>query len=894
MSFLRFCCAALCLCAIGFQSFGQQRDVRITEEFKNIPLENVLNHINEVYGQNISFYDHQVRGYKVTANIKSKTVSETLTRMLEETHLYFMEINDGDFLLLSKKNGSYKIHLKGQILDAENLDGVSSAYIRSIKFPRQGIYADSLGRFDFELSFHEKDTLLIGQLNYQPIYVPMSVLNVEDRQKIRIKLKPTLRSIETVQIEDREKKDGPAPPTPPSVRMPNTPGNFEFDPTKLGYLLGLGESDALRTLQTLPGVSSVAESAGNLNIRGSNVDENLVLLDGIPIYQSDHLLGLVGAINTRAVQNVSLYSSGYDATFGGRIGGIVDIEGKPNKTQLDNSTYAAGINILNYSGFAEKPFGNKNGSFMISARSSFSGFIETRPFQKLVEERVRDGLIFKDFQGREESGAQIKPQYSFYDINGKLNWLAGESDKLTVSFFKSADNLDYSYRESDPLTQIKTNYLLNKNSIGAGLSWKHYWKKGSSQTQLIYSGLNNENSYRREVSLQDGDFSNFQVFQNSLSDLSLKHTTNWEYEDHDLTAGLLVQQVGVSTLDQIIFSDTVTLRNIARKNRLIVPTVFFQDEFTYEDVLTIKAGVRYGYHNTLNQHMPEPRLSLSYRPDDHWNLKFSAGRYYQYLRQQANINLIDIPDNVWTISGIDSLSNLSANHIQTGFAYQKGVWMFGMDGYLKQSQGLTTNDIVYNPEFLGFIPDTADIFFDGNANTAGLDVFLKFQEEHYVGWVSYTLSKTRMQFDEFNEGNSFLANHDRRHSLKFVNILKWDNIEFSAIFLWMKGLPITEITRVNLIPNSGGLLFPTFSNQVNGTNLPDYHRLDVTASWKLIDRETFKSKMGVSVFNLYNRANVRDLVPAAPSGNGNPANTSFLQSRDLLGISPNLFINLEF
>lgn len=903
----------LLLLVLSLNVMGQDK-ILVKEHFEGVKLKEVLHIIHEKYGVDIMFRDELVAPFEITAKIKNIPVSETLQQLLSETDLFYTKDEDyKNLYFINRRPEARFLEIYGSITDKNSgapIVGAAVMSLRSTKTKAIGVNSDERGRFRLSLSkdFHQGDTLEVYFFNYQKQYIPFNRLLQRPDKPLRISLSPSKFELAPVEINADEKGQIPKKegmqPADRRIELNGSAGEFQLDPAKVGFLVGLGGADILRTIQTLPGISSVDENAGSFNIRGSGEEENRIIYDGITIYSGNRLMGLIGSINQEAVQNVTLYNSGYDVKFGGRTGGIIEMDGRPLKSISEKKSVKTGANVLNLSGFIKAPIEGKEASIMLAGRSSYPNVIQTFPYQRIIESRLNQGVVFADRIDSVGKTSFSDPSYSFFDINGKVNWLVKEARSIfSFTFLKARDDFFYHSQEIDSGYSQTYKHSIGQNASGTSLNWKYYGnenEKYTSNTRLVFSGLHNTYRYQGEDSGGDVFVKRSVVQDKTLSDWSLQHHSVIKPDKyHQIHAGFKIQRLALSYLDRRLIEDTISIQDLSKIESKLIPAFYLQDEWRPKERISVKFGARYTYFPTQQKQLLAPRASLKYQVTENWRFVASGGRYFQYLRHINYLNDIGFGEQFWQLSGVDSLPILRADHLQSGIAFEKSGWTLGLEAYVKNISGLTAPERqLYDLNNLRYYSD--GLLLSGTGSTRGIDFYAKFEKElgtnnsSYTGWVSYSVAKTQYRFDEINNGESFLADQDRRHLIKVVSILNLsDKFKLSAVFTWMSGNPVTGITDVTTIPDNNGnplFLVPVISSQKNGEKLPDYHRLDLTSSWKVFERDGLLGKMGFSIFNVYNRANVRDWIPSNPANNSN----NYLEARNLLGISPNLFINLEF
>ncbi|MEO1587105.1 MAG: TonB-dependent receptor plug domain-containing protein [Bacteroidota bacterium] len=840
-----------------------QGEVRVIDEsFHKQPLSLVLDLLKEKYGQEFNFDASSLSKVKVTCELHGHSFEEVLPVLLENTSLTFRKV--GEFYLINPIKRK-QIRVRGIVRDASTRFPLGYATIRAQGQEEIGVYADSTGQFLLELTEGEVDTLLVSHVGYFVQKVPFTTSMGRKYLTLRIHRDESL--LPTVEIADNHFHG------PQTIKISDAPGEVSIDPAKSSLISGFGEPDLFRALQMIPGVSSADESASNLNVRGGQPSQNLILLDGITLYQPSHFFGLLGTVNTHAIKDVSLFRGGYDARYGGRTAGVIDITGRPGQTTEDS--YGSSMNFLNLNGYLEVPLKKEKLSVMVAGRSSYSNpdQLEIGPYQNLILQRVQESYLYS----REE----VDPLYRFRDFNTKLVWLASDEDLFSASVYGSYDQLKYNIPQFNKEQQVD---MITK---GVSLGWNRQWnKRWYSKTNLTYSGY--QQQFRSDAESSDLQISTDQY--NVIHDLAIRHDHEWEVNRRDkFEAGVFFSQLSTSFLDRYTV-DTLTFRdnNSAQAGGLVgayTQYTILPDNGKWD----VKLGLRYNYYSPKNKSYLEPRLNLNYHYNKNLSFKASVGRYNQFIQQLATVNESSLAQSYWALAGQDSLLVANANHFILGGTYQKGRWTIDLELYNYIYGNIRTDSLLFDYGNNRYIPDTSAFLGDGRADAMGLDLMIKYESSHYSSWVSYSLSSVQYNFPGFSEGTDFAASFDRRHLIRWVHMISWRRWQGSTSLIWGTGLPFTDILDTDNPDIKGNLRRIEAVGAVNGERLPSYQRMDLTLAYKVIYRGSWVSQIGLSAFNVLNTQNAKDVVPLETGGP-----EAELKFRNLLGFTPNIFINLKF
>jgi hypothetical protein len=693
-------------------------------------------------------------------------------------------------------------------------------------------------------------------------------------------------------------------------------------------LSGMGEVDALRATESLPGISMTGESVGNLNIRGGEGDQNLLLFDGIPIYHSQHMFGLVGMFNNRAVSHVDAMPGHFEARYGRRTSGVIALEGRPGHPYETQPSFSYGANLLSMSLSGEMPlaFGNKEKppvAIMVAVRRSFSDLWFSPVSESLLSNRLQSAeaeqeqALLADSSNLRREIAE--PRFYFWDANLKLVWAMTERQQLSVTAFNGHDRLDYRVNRKGLHESHLEN--LHLNNQGISLIWRSQWKisgrrdsfQPESSSALTVSGYRNLYTYQ----YQGADFEYQQAVDNQINESTFRHGTSWRIDaNHHVEAGIEWSELGVgkgfrsTRVNRFgLLPDTSGQQTARIYSHFGQYSFFWPYRLAAEGFWRATLGLRHSYYNQDRQHYWEPRVELSRTFEDGLKLHATWGQYYQFVRQLRANNDINVGEQIFALAGADDVPVLQARHGSVGGSYALGNagksinCTFSLDGYLKTYQGLAMYG--YGDGWVSDGEDPQSWLTDGSGWVRGLDAMIKYESQWLEGWVSYSLSQGVNQFSEINEGTPFAAATDQRHQVSVVNTISFPTAShqdhekwvFSSNFTYASGRPFTPLEGYE----QQGFLTQLNYADVHSARLPDYHRLDLSFHYnhsfglgQSDAKPPVKGKIGMVVYNVYNRANVgrrRYRIPEADQG---ATSAPLVIDHQLLGISPNFFINLEF
>ncbi len=636
----------------------------------------------------------------------------------------------------------------------------------------------------------------------------------------------------------------------------------------------LGEVDVIKAIQLLPGVQSGNEGSTGLYVRGGGPDQNLILLDDVPLYYVSHLGGFFSVFNADALSNVRLVKGGFPARYGGRLSSVLDIrmkEGNNQKFQMEGS-----LGILASKISLQGPIIKNKTSFIVSARRTYFDLL-TRPLSALITNAASGG----------NGGGSFG--YYFYDFNAKLNHIISDKDRIYFSTYFGDDRLGLSIEDEigergDP--DYSYTKLRSRNGWGnqmAALRWNHLWSpKLFSNLTATYTNyrLSLDNQIEAafatnqagtdvlETAFQFNYFSGIQDFGGRW-DFDFYPTPN-----HDIEFGLISTfhtftpgAIGVS----LGFGDT-TLLDTTINNELakaLETSIYIEDQMKIGSRISANVGLHATHYliNEKNYFSLQPRLSARYLLTDKWSLKGSFTTMTQFLHLLVN-STTGLPVDLW-VPATENVAPQQAWQAAAGVAGTifNGLIDVSVEGYYKEMTGL----ISYKEGvslYLGVEGSWENrVETGGEGQAYGAEVLFQKKTGKTTGWVGYTLSWNNRQFENLNNGEVFPFRYDRRHDVSVVIAHKSnDRISLSGTWVYGTGNAITlasgNVATVgsgfqgvpgNFLPYQlgGGQLY---ENGRNGYRMEAYHRGDIGINFTKEKKWGFRT-WNISFYNVYSRLN---------------------------------------
>lgn len=620
----------------------------------------------------------------------------------------------------------------------------------------------------------------------------------------------------------------------------------------------LGEVDPLKSITLLPGIKNGGEASAGIYVRGGGPDQNLVLLDGIPVYNPNHLLGFFSVFNGEAVKDVEVIKGGIPAEYGGRLSSVIAVNTREgNKDSIKGS---GGVGIISSRLSVEGPIIKGRSSFIVSARRTY------------IDQVAR--LVAKERIGNNG--------YYFGDINAKADFIINKKNKLDFTFYTGID--DFSFVDDDDNDgRDRTFNAIWGNTI-AGISWKQQiGPKIRQELSAVYNNFDLDskitfgtNGFQFSSGLTDYQLKNdWQYIQNNW----LSWKWGWQYTWHTFRPGAGGSNSGVQEFKNNIqdqhaheaaayISTDVNLLprlNMIAGLRYSYFTQVGPTEYTVYDEEGIPTGEVQKFstgQQIATYHYPEPRVSFLYKLKNEASVKLSYTRTAQYLHL-ATTSAATFPGDLWVPSS-QLVKPGIAHQVAAGYFKNlaNGAYEVSVEAYYKT----LSNQLEFKPGARLILNNNLEgemIFGTGKAY--GLELFFQKKRGLLTGWVGYTLSRTERTFPELNEGKSFPYRYDRTHDLSVVTNYtlspKWS---FSGIFVYGTGNALTMPTGrfVYRVGYDGHEEEPVFNNlnlydKINDYRMPSYHRLDIAFTYTPRPNSTrrFKSSWNFSIYNVYSRYN---------------------------------------
>ncbi len=641
-------------------------------------------------------------------------------------------------------------------------------------------------------------------------------------------------------------------------------GRLDLNQRQVVRLAGLGgEPDVVRMAMTLPGIQTGADGFGGISVRGGNVDQNLFLLDGVPVYNALHGVGIYSVFNSHAIRRATILKGHQPAQYGGRLSSVWDIQTKEGNDRMQKGQASVGISTAGLS--LEGPLAGGKGSYFVSGRRALFDL-----YGKPISRRLR-----------RQDGAEGLLSYHFYDLNLKGNIQLGPRDRLFLSYYQGNDYFTDQYDQSrwfqDTLSLVFDREQVRWGNGIATLRWNRVVsRKLFANTTLTYSRYRYQSEDRIDVDLQTEDRGRIardiliQRYKSDIRDMAFK--VDFDYlpnSRHTMRTGAMVThhrfQPGIVSFDQATLVDSISTDTLGAWYKVPLSSTavdgYWQDDIRVGEG-TVQLGIRWSglfvdgaFHGSW-----QPRLYGQYPLPGKLVLQGSVNRLTQFLHLLTPSN-IGLPKDLW-VSATDRIPPQHAWQYSVGLSRRLGTSLeLSLEAFHKEMENLL------NFRSNGFEEINAVNWQNhvslGKGKAYGLEVLLRLDAARLNGWFSYTRSNAYRQFGkDVNNGNPFPHRLDRRHSLHLQGVYRlrpaWD---LNATFSFATGTPFSfPVAQYALVqPPSGGapteiISRPAVIDALNAERLPPYHRLDVGVTYRF-GSGPWQHAVALGVYNAYFRQN---------------------------------------
>jgi hypothetical protein len=752
-----------------------------------------------------------------------------------------------------------KFTISGTIIEQSSGEGLIGAMVRVTELSGVGAITNEYGFYSLTIDSGNY-TIQFSSFGLETQNIPV-VLN--QNIKLNIELTTKTNELEVVQITGVKKND--------NVKDAQT-GVEILDPKELAKLpVIFGERDIIKSMQLKPGVKSGGEGSSGFYVRGGSSDQNLILLDEAPVYNASHLLGFFSTFNSDALKTATLYKGSQPAQYGGRLASVLDV--RMNEGNMRKFGVSGGIGLISSKLNIEGPILKDKASFLISGRRTYADL-----FLKLSKkEQLKDSKLF------------------FYDLNTKINYKISDKDRLYLSGYFGRDKLGVS------------GFGITWGNATGTARWNHVINERLfSNTSFIVSnylydiGIETEGSnFSVNSSLQDYNLKQeFQYYANSRNKIKFGFNT--------IHHAIIPGQIEASSDAGII--STVQKPKLSWENAAFISHEWDISEkvnlvyglrgtgfsllgnggafYTFDSSGNVQDTLNHAKNDLINTYFNlEPRFSSSYSYSKTASLKLAYSRNVQNVHLISN-STSENPTDIWMPSS-NNIKPEIGDQFSIGWFknFKEGKYELSIESYYKFMQ----NQIDYRD---GANTQANDLLegelLYGQGRAYGAEFYIKKTSGKLTGWIGYTLARTEKQIDGINNNTWYAAKQDRTHDLSVVAIYDLsERLSLSGTFVFYTGNAVTFPTGKYVIDDQIQWVY----SERNGNRMPDYHRMDIAATWYSKKSAKYESSWNFSIYNLYARENAYSI--SFQEDPNDPSKTQAVQT-SLFKLIPSISYNFKF
>lgn len=782
--------------------FSSAQEVRI--EAAQIPLNEVLISIIDSDEVNISFDDKSLSRFLITQNLEYPTIEKALEGLLNGIP-YNYELIDGVWVIYPEASEpkKKKITVTGRVFDSYSEEPLPYSHVIVNGWP-------SISNLDgyFSVVLNKPDSTTNIKVSHLGYYILDTIVALSETYDFP--LIPSSIGLSEIVIKDKVVEK--------STQIGDKPGLIKLNHKIAHFLPGYGDNSVFNLIRLMPGILASGEQTSELIIWGGYAGHSKVMFDGFTVFGLKNFNDNISSFNPLMAKDIEIHKGGYDASFGGRVGGIIDVIGKNGN--INSTSFSFSVNNMTASGIIEIPIAKK-GSLILAFRHTYYDLYNPSDMSGLFKKNT-------DTDTTNDVDITVTPKYLFRDLNIKYSTKFNNDDLFYVSLHGGTDKFSYIIDEVVNKREVDKNTKEEDGQLGGTIYFSHNWKQGyTSDFQINFSSLNSfySDDYKIKFPANNNTvyLTDFRS-NNRLGESTIKNSNNFALnQTHTIEGGFELTHNSV-TLNEYSFDALIgQLSSTASRS-----SVFVQDNISLTKSFRIVVGARLSYALNLKRTFIEPRISSLINLGDNWKINAAWGIYNQFISLSSIVDELGNYRYLWVLSNNQEIPVLNATHYVLGTSYHTNNFTFSVEGYYKNTSGLTRYFIRVNENI-------QDIYY-GKAESYGVDLLIKKDILKHSAWIAYSIGRTMEHFNYFKKEDLRRAPQDQLHELKLAAMMNFDPIFFSANYVFGSG-------------------FPYSNNSLQSSN-DIYSRLDASFIYKFLNRKV-KGEAGISILNVLNTKNIK-------------------------------------
>ena len=810
---------------------------KIRVEYNHTPLNQILTEIRDKYSINLSFDNKELAKYRVTVNKYFDTPDKAFDFLLKNLPIAY-EKHSNVFLFYKNEKLIVKVksyRLSGKIYDKKNKESLPYTHLIINEY---GVVTDEHGNFNFESKKDSVFQIKVLHLGYNQLdTIVVQVLN------IKLGLKTSIVSLNEVTVKGESVIF--------SEQTGTKAGLMRINHKVARLIPGNGDNSVFNILRLQPGILAAGEQSNEMIIWGSYEGQSLVNFDGVTVFGLKNFNDNISTVNPYIIKDIRVHKGGFDATFGERVGAIVDITGIEGNNK--KAGFNLNINNMTMNLMAQIPLSDKIsmvGAFRQTYYNLYSP--EDLNFSQSSNSHMPSNSI------------AVSPDYIFRDGNIKFTGETNSGDSYGLAMFWGQDN--FSYMVDQEHSGGTVSQVLNEKSLRYGSSFLYHRLLkglGSIELNIDYSGLKKEryddqSNTGMDMNMGHNSHDKNQIINNDVTELKSNLIGEFRlFRNHELKLGGGIINNSTYLLED---SSTITLTDkLSTGNRIYS---FLQDRISVSKYLYLTIGIRANYVFDLKKTFLQPRFNISIIPNETLRFNASWGKYNQFIVLNPIIDQYNNYTYQWMISGFNQIPILESQHFTFGGVFHKNGFSISIEGYYKETEGISR--YLQN--------ETGSVLHIGTGKTKGLDFFVKQEYNGHTVWISYSLAQSLEWFPFFQSSEYQSALQDQRHEVKLTGIINLKPFYVSGSYVYGSGFIPSKIEDISILDQ-----YP-------------YSRIDLAVVYAFSIKK-LRMETGVSVLNLLNKENIKfNNITQVPTTTENTVN---IYSKTV-PFTPSVFLNIAF
>ena len=849
-------------------SFINGQDHQISFSYNKISLKEAIQQLINNYQLPI-IYPSKIEEKLISKECDNCDLDSALTLLFYNTDYHWKKI-DAQYTIYKISSNLYS--LGGRIIDITSNETIpyANVFIPSLNI---GTISNDEGIFFLPKIKSRLCTLYVSYIGYETKQQPVYFSNNE-KVDTDIYLKQKIIKSKNIFIRGKSRE---------FMQLSQEPSKISFSPKHISTLPTIGEVDISRSLQLLPGIHQGLGGTAELYIRGGRPDQNLIIVDGMPIYQRTHMFGFLSSIQSKAVKDIQVYKGVYPAIYGGRTSGLIQITNRIGNTIKPHARFYSNFTIN--SAQIELPISTKS-SLIFTARHG-NKIVSTKLYTSIKNFiTVDDNFNLLSMSAIEDQTSNYNPMFTFKDISTVFSYLINPKNRISITYTTGSDLINekrefYGFNSILVFDSTRIQEETEWSNQGAIFNWSFYlnpkWRTKLYILKTGYNSLHNSNLFisnnANNIPQQSTNEKNIFTDQTYGFYQSVKNFTN-----HHLEIGLNRSSLSANYKTKRSLVDSS--ENISLAQNAYLQSIYIQDSWSISKLFNINIGFRNTYYSDNKENYFTPRLSGSFILTPSITIETGIGQNNQFTHQFNSNMSTRGTQGSWLISSGD-VPIISSDNSHSSIYWKNPNYDFSLSYYQKNSSG--------HYDFGRFISPIAILSNQnnnenrlqndmiGNEKTIGSEIFIRRKNRQINGWIAYQFNNTDYSF---NDSHYYSANHDITHEFKSVMMTSILDYDFTATWSYSSGRVYTHLDEINITND-----FQIFYNdgKRNKERLEPVHHLDISIS-KSYTLNYLQLNVGLSIYNIYNKKNISHK-------RYNPySSENIISNVVMLGFTPTFFI----